>query len=214
MKIFLSKAGLTAIILCSLTSKAFAATSANVGIMSDYVWRGWTQNDRSPSLMAGVDYEGESGFYAGAWTAQVDNAGDDLEVDFYGGFSKEMTSGFAFDIGAINYRYPGESLDFTEVYVTGSYGPIEIGLAKTVSADISASEGDLYSHLTLSKNFGELSVSLTAGNYDFEAGGSTQNYQIAAGQEFSFGELTGAISKASDDGDTIFSLTWSKSFDF
>ena len=63
--------------------------------------------------------------------------------------------------GAIAYVYPGaKNLDFTEVYLNASYGPVEIGVANTVAADDSSLEGDVYTHLTLSKEIGPFEVSV------------------------------------------------------
>jgi hypothetical protein len=215
MNPLLKKVALAATISCVLSSQAFAGASANIGVMSDYMWRGMSQNDNQASAMAGLDYEMDNGLYVGTWAANVANDGDDVEVDFYAGFSKELSGGFGYDIGAIAYVYPGADLDFTEVYINGSYGPVEIGVASTVAADDSTIEGDLYSHITLSKEVGPFGASATIGNYDFDAGGDQQNYQLTASYEIpaGFGELTGAIDKISS-GDSIASLTFSKSFDF
>lgn len=76
--------------------------SANVGYASEYYFRGIYQEESSAS--AGIDYE-NSGFYIGAWTADV---GDGLEVDGYLGWGMETESGFSFGIGATTYQYTGE----------------------------------------------------------------------------------------------------------
>jgi uncharacterized protein (TIGR02001 family) len=219
MKPLLKKVALAATISCALSSQAFAGASANIGVMSDYVWRGMTQNGGDAALMGGFDYEMDNGLYVGTWAANADNDGDQVEVDFYAGFSKELSGGFGYDIGVVAYIYPGaENLDFTEVYLNASYGPVEIGVANTVSADDTNIEGDIYTHLTLSKDMGPFGVSATAGNYDFDAGGDQQDYQLAASYEIpkGFGELTGAVdwlSTAAGD-DSRVGLTWSKGFDF
>ena len=44
--------------------------SANVGITSDYIWRGMTQSD-GISIQGGFDYAAENGFYAGIWGANI-----------------------------------------------------------------------------------------------------------------------------------------------
>ena len=218
MKLLIKNIAIVATISCTLSSQAFAGASANIGIMSDYVWRGMTQNDGDYSVMGGLDYEMDNGLYVGTWAAEVANSTDNIEVDIYAGFSKELSNGFGYDIGVISYIFPGDNYDATEVYFTGSYGPIELGFASTVSADNSDAEGDLYTHLTLSKDIGPFGVSATAGNYDFDAGGDQQNYQLAASYEIpkGFGELTGVIDWLETDSsdDSRVGLTWSKSFDF
>lgn len=219
MNTVLKKAAIAATISCALTSTAFAGASANIGLMSDYIWRGWTQNSNDPSLMGGLDYEASNGLYVGTWAAQVDNTGDDYELDLYAGFAKELSNGFGFDVGAISYIYPGADLDFTEVYLNGSYKFVEFGIASTVDADNAASEGDLYTHLTLSKDFGPISASATIGNTNFDAAGvdSVNHYQLAGTYSIpnNVGDLTAAIDDTDETGSSpIASLTYSKSFDF
>ena len=218
MNTYFKQATLAATLSCALTSTAFAGASANIGFMSDYVWRGWTQNDNNPSLMGGVDYEADNGLYVGTWAANVDNDGDDLEVDLYAGFSKELANGFGYDIGVIGYIYPGATdWDFTELYVNGSYKFVEVGVASVIDADDPTIEDTLYTHLTLSKDIGPFGVSATTGltSYDAPNSNDDAHYQLAASYEIpdNFGELTGAVDRV-DTEDTVVSLTWSKSFDF
>jgi len=220
MNTVIKKTAIAATISLALTSTAFAGASANIGVMSDYVWRGVTQNNSDPSLMGGLDYEASNGFYVGTWAAQVDNDGDDLELDIYGGYSKELANGLSYDVGAIQYLYPGVSgsgADFTEIYANASYKFVEVGVASTVSADNDASEGDLYTHLTLSKDIGPIAASATVGNYNFDAAGadSVNNYQVAGTYASSIGDITAAYDSTDVSGsDDIVSLTWSKGFDF
>ena len=78
---------------------AMADLSANVGMVSDYIFRGVYQEDTSAS--AGLDYEDESGFYIGTWGADV---GDGLETDLYFGYAGE--AGDQTDIGRhLCHRY-------------------------------------------------------------------------------------------------------------
>ncbi len=219
MNTVLKKVAIAATISCALSSTTFAGTSANIGVMSDYVWRGWTQNAGDPSIMGGLDYEASNGLYLGTWAAQVDNAGDDVEIDLYGGFAKELSNGLGYDVGIIAYTYPGDSLDFTELYLNGSYKFIEIGVASTIAADNTTSEGDLYTHLTLSKDFGPISTSVTFGNTNFNATGvdNVNHTQIAATYSIpnNAGDLTVAFDDTDETGSNpIYSLTYSKSFDF
>ena len=87
---------------------ASAEVSYNIGWASEYYYRGILQNDSSGS--AGIDWE-DSGFYAGAWTADV---GDGLEVDGFFGYSIEIGSGFTAGVGFTGYYYTGEFDDTYE----------------------------------------------------------------------------------------------------
>ncbi len=103
--------------LLGFSATASADVSYNVGFASEYYYRGILQNDSSAS--AGVDYE-ESGFYAGAWTADV---GDGLEIDGYFGYGIETEEGFSASLGFTGYYYTGEFDDtYEELNLNLGYG--------------------------------------------------------------------------------------------
>ena len=60
--------------------------TANVGLFSDYRFRGISQTATRPALQGGFDYAHSSGFYVGNWNSNVDaSAGypdGNLEMDF------------------------------------------------------------------------------------------------------------------------------------
>ena len=45
--------------------------TGNVGIYSQYIFRGLTQTNGDPALQGGVDYAHSSGFYLGAWGSNI-----------------------------------------------------------------------------------------------------------------------------------------------
>ena len=62
--------------LLATSSAAFAQTAPaaaesaiayNVGVVSEYRYRGIAQTKGDPALQGGVDYTNPNGFYAGAW---------------------------------------------------------------------------------------------------------------------------------------------------
>jgi uncharacterized protein (TIGR02001 family) len=124
----------------SIKLAAFAATAAlalgtaaqaqdkpefsfNVGVASDYVFRGFSQTDSKPQVYGGADV-GIGIFYAGAWLSNVD-FGDstDMEYDLYAGF-KPTLGPVSLDVGILRYGYTNQSdgadLDFWEGKVAGS----------------------------------------------------------------------------------------------
>jgi len=131
--------------------------SYNVGLYSQYIFRGLTQTDRKPALQGGVDLTHSSGFYLGAWGSNIDwlkapygpGAADDytyykkggnLEVDLYGGFRTELgKSGVGIDVGVLQYWYPGTlrggfaKANTTELYGALSYGWLQAKLSGVVS---------------------------------------------------------------------------------
>lgn len=46
--------------------------SANIGAVSNYVWRGVTQTGDQAAVQGGLDVAHESGFYAGTWASNID----------------------------------------------------------------------------------------------------------------------------------------------
>jgi uncharacterized protein (TIGR02001 family) len=168
--------------------------SANVTITNDYRYRGITQSNYMPAIQGGFDYAHESGFYIGNWNSTISWIGDQnppttapLEMDFYGGFKKELIApGFASDFGVLQYYYPTKGFtstfmqnpNSTELYIAQNFkfGPIsgfvKLSYAITTLFGIPNSAGSMYPDLTM--------------NYDTGFWGLTANghigYQYIAGQ--------------------------------
>lgn len=140
----------TALACAAAAAALLAASSAsaqdgpqiawNVGVFSDYVFRGYSQTDEEAAIQGGVDLTAGS-FYAGAWASNVD-FGDDTtaEVDIYGGFRTEA-GGFALDLGAVAYLYveapDGTDYDYVEFKAAASraIGPVTAGAVVFYSPD-------------------------------------------------------------------------------
>jgi uncharacterized protein (TIGR02001 family) len=135
------------------------AVSANVGVTTDYVFRGISQSLQDPALQAGVDLTCGK-FYLGAWGSKVDFGGDiaNVEVDLYGGY-KTTTGPISWDFGFIYYAYPGHN-NFTELnyleFKVGASGDVWKGgtLGGTVfySPEYTGETGDV---LTLEASFAQ-----------------------------------------------------------
>jgi uncharacterized protein (TIGR02001 family) len=122
-----TKTGLIAALL--LTSGAASADwSGNIGLQSDYYFRGIFQ--KAFSAQGGIDFE-SSGFYAGVWAADVggDIAGDGVEVDGYFGYGSEAGD-FSYGLGFTGYYYTGDFDDtYQEVNLSAGYGFLTIDAA-------------------------------------------------------------------------------------
>ncbi len=97
------------------------ALTSNVGIVSEYVFRGIRQTWGNPALQGGVDYAHESGFYAGAWLSNTSGnlyANANIEVDLYGGY-RGAVDDFAYDVGVLQFLFPGANYD--KITPAGSY---------------------------------------------------------------------------------------------
>lgn len=84
--------------------------TANVGITSDYVFNGISQNFRSPAMQGGFDYAHSSGIYLGVWASgisgnQYTNAS--MEWDVYGGYNGKVRDDLDYNIGLMAVLYPG-----------------------------------------------------------------------------------------------------------
>lgn len=107
--------------------------SGNVGLTTDYAFRGISQTDENPAIQGGFNVNHASGLYAGVWGSNVDFNEDEadgdgatLELDVFGGFaSKFGESEFGYDVGVIGYLYPGadedRNYDYAEVYAGLTY---------------------------------------------------------------------------------------------
>ena len=106
----------------SVSALEVEGLSANVGVVSQYIFRGIVQTDTA-SASAGVDYE-NSGFYVGAWAADVQEG---LEIDLYGGYGGELDNGLGYSLGFTTYQYTGDfDTSYNEVNLGLSYGMFSV----------------------------------------------------------------------------------------
>ena len=124
----------------------------NVGLYSQYIFRGLTQTDRGPAVQGGVDLTHSSGFYLGAWGTNISwlrddyfgattyNSGGRVELDLYGGYRYNFANGVGIDFGALQYVYPGSRnkasfarANTTEIYGALSYGWVQAKISTVVS---------------------------------------------------------------------------------
>ena len=115
-----------AAVLLLTAGVANAQVSATVTAVSDYDFRGQTQTAGDPALQGSIDYAHGSGWYIGAWASNIDFGnccGENMELDLYTGFAGAAENGIGWDVGLIDYTYPGTDVDvdFFEVYASISY---------------------------------------------------------------------------------------------
>lgn len=157
-----------AAICAAMPMVASAQLSANVGVTTNYKFRGQDQKSTSarwikPALQGGVDYTfGDSGFYVGNWNSTVDwLSGNKLEMDFYGGY-KFKAADVDWDVGALTYVYPGNSTgNTTELYGAGTYGPITLKYSHTVSKDYFGWAGNQLNSSSKGRGTGYLNVAFS-----------------------------------------------------
>ena len=141
----------------------------NVGVMSDYWYRGVFQSESA--VMFGADYE-KNGIYIGTWMADVDTG---IEMDVYGGYGFTIL-GMDSYIGATGYYYSDNfDSDYEEINTGLSYGRISydysVGKYKTTTEqDYTWAEVTVDFTDNLSFSYGEwgkdLKGSVTKVNYN------------------------------------------------
>ena len=149
----------------ALPMVASAQLTANVSVTTNYKFRGQDQKSSSaqwvkPALQGGVDYAfGDSGFYVGNWNSTVDWLDNNkLEMDFYGG-NKFKAADVDWDVGLLTYVYPGNTLgNTTELYGSGTLGPVTVKYSHTVSKDYFGWAGTKYDSTYKGRNTGYLNV--------------------------------------------------------
>lgn len=114
---------------------AASPVAFNVGVVTDYRYRGISQTRLKPALQGGVDYAGPAGIYLGAWASSIKWVKDlggkgSVELDVYGGWKGEVGAGLTLDIGALTYQYHDNKLptsaNTTELYTALSFGPATV----------------------------------------------------------------------------------------
>ncbi len=194
---------------------AQAGVSANIGMVSNYIFRGVEQTE-SASASAGLDFESDSGFYIGTWAADVESG---LEYDLYGGWAGEF-EGVSLGLGASGYYYTDTAFDsaYEEVNLSVGYGMFTVGYDK---GTYKPAAGDVdYDHKYLSLAYEDFSatVGLNDGDIDtsddaltyFDLGYSTE---LAAGLDGSINLITTTSEDDTVKDQSYLVLGVSKSFD-
>ncbi len=215
---YIKKTVLSAAVVAGVlvSGQSMAAMEANIGVANNYIWRGMTQTQDQASISGGLDYSGESGFYLGTWTSNVDFGEDatstGYELDFYGGIANEG-DGFGYDLGYIYVAYPSmEDLDFSEVYLNGTFGGLSLGVAMQVDTDADVADKD-YTYLSAGYDFDineEWGMGFYGGKYDNKNEGDVTHYGVSVSK----GDFGFAVDKndKDDDDDPRVTVSWSQTF--
>ena len=217
----------------ALTGIAQAAeVEANVGLTTDYIWRGMSQNAGGTSASGGLDVAYESGAYVGVWVGDTAAASEDdiaagvadfgtQEVDLYFGYAGEA-GGLSYDVGYLAYMYPSSQsddaeADFSEVYVSVGKGPISLSYYYLADADGADAGDSTYIGLDYETDIGnDYSFSLHYGIYDGDFVGDEDQTDIVATVakgDFSLSLVTtDGIGADTADEDDRFVASWGTSF--
>jgi uncharacterized protein (TIGR02001 family) len=158
---------------------AGADVTGNIGLATDYMFRGISQTNDHPAVQGGLDYTHSSGAYAGVWASNLnfeDNNEASIEIDTYAGMTGKVDD-LSWKFGGVRYNYPGVSdrsnlhYDYWEFGPTLSYplGPVTTSLTVQWSPNFFNETGKaLYSELGLSIPIEQFTLGGTAGHQDIK----------------------------------------------
>jgi len=197
----------------------------NIGVVSDYRYRGISQSKLKPALQGGIDYA-NGPIYVGTWLStiswvkdamvayngaqaaatppgpMVSEQGAPLEWDLYGGTKGDIIKDtLSYDVGVLAYVYLGQKFH-------------DIGLSNPDT-------GEFYGALTYGVFTGKVSISATP-LFGVPKSKGSQYYDLSAnfdlGSGFSltpdaaYQNITGSVAKAADLSYGDYSLTLGKDF--
>ena len=195
----------------AVSGAAFAQTKAaepdytlsyNVGVVSDYRYRGISQTARKPALQGGADFAHKSGFYVGTWASTIRWIKDtppadrgSVEVDIYGGYKRAINDTFSFDVGGLQYWYvnnnyknaTGTNANTFELYGAISAGPatLKYSHALTDLFGTPNSEGSGYLDLSATFDLGNgFSVVPHVGAQKIKNFGTYVDYSVTGNKDF------------------------------
>jgi uncharacterized protein (TIGR02001 family) len=197
----------------------------NIGVVSDYRYRGISQTKMKPALQGGVDYA-DGPFYVGTWLSTigwvkdsmkiynnaqeaatppgqtVSTSGAPVEWDLYGGTKGDIIKdSLTYDVGVLAYVYLGEKFH-------------EIGMSNPDT-------GEVYGALTYGVFTAKVSISATplfgvpnskgSQYYDLSA-----NFDLGSGftltPDAGYQNVTGSFAKTNNVSYSDYSLTLGKDF--
>jgi uncharacterized protein (TIGR02001 family) len=175
--------------------------SAYAALTTNYVYRGVTQSDNAAAIQLGIDAVTENGFFLGAWGSTVDiefgsTGGRDIELNFYGGYSRNVSDRWTVAAQAVMYVYPGQTgsidYDYEEYSLTANLDD-RIWLEFAYSPDLyhsgsSTTNIELFSERPLSSRW---TLSGGIGHYDTsDLSGRSYNYwQLGVTRSMEWAEL-------------------------
>ena len=205
--------------------------SFNVSLTSDYRYRGISQSRLKPALQGGADYALPNGFYVGTWastitwikdtgqlfTPPVDTGSAPVEIDFYGGYKGEIQKDFTYDVGVLQYWYPGNHLanvaknaNTFEIYGALTYGPATVKYSHSLTTLFGTVDSKGSGYLDVSATFDVAGFAVTphvghqkVKNWDY---GSYTDYSLTVSKDAAGFTWSGAVvgTDAKHDANAVF----------
>jgi uncharacterized protein (TIGR02001 family) len=159
-----------------------SSLSFNVGAVSEYRYRGYSQSRFEPAVQGGFDYADKSGAYIGVWGSSIKWIKDlggksNTEVDIYGGY-KFTVGNVGYDVGFLRYQYSGNALspnaNTNELYGAATVGPVTFKYSRSSGNLFGTSDSKGSTYLDMTANFD------LGGGYSFTP---HLGYQMVKGDE-------------------------------
>jgi uncharacterized protein (TIGR02001 family) len=182
--------------------------TGNVGVTSDYVFRGISMSDgTAPAVQGGLDYTFSFDMYTGLWISSASALGASgrdaggNEADLYAGYAMRIGK-FDLTAGAIYYAYteahetsPGsQDINFYEGFVGAGFGPVAVKVFYTPDYGLSTNSKEaLYATATVKLDLTDTITILP--QVGFSSGDGIKNVW---GEEYVDYSITG-VKKLKDD---------------
>ena len=149
--------------------------TTNVGLFSQYVFRGISYTQKKPAVQGGADFAHSSGLYLGIWGSQISSKAIQNavgEIDVYGGYATTVGD-FGVDVGFLQFIFPGghytglgENYQTLEASVAVSWKMLKLKYShaltdyfgfndRTFGAGRGDSKGSYYLDMTAAVPFGD-----------------------------------------------------------
>ena len=169
-------AGITSV---SATEVLDGNLTGNLGLTSNYEFRGISLSNNGPAIQGGIDYQHKSGVYVGNWNSSmrgVPNMNNDdidnnsgVQSNLYAGWRGDVYKGVIVDVGTISYLYPtassgGSKINYStnEVYAGVGYGPVSVKYSQSTSNyfGLNNSSGTQYLQADIKQSLGPIAPQL------------------------------------------------------
>ena len=145
--------------------------TGNAVLVTDYRYRGLSLSGGDPAIQGSINLNHSSGFYVGTWASSLEDSPvyGNMEIDVYGGWTGEVTSGLTADAGLVYYVYPNGKVgdgNYFEPYASLSttFGPAtaKVGVAYAWKQNSLGGDDNLYVYTDLGAGIPDTPISVSA----------------------------------------------------
>ena len=138
--------------------------SANVGMVSNYVWRGDSQTNDKAAIQGGFDYA-KGPVSIGTWASSLVSG---TEIDLYGSYSFGPVT-----VGLIDYYYTADNSNSYELNIGGDLGPVSLMYSYAPDGGAWYAEGSYSMEISKGYSLGVHVGTTDASEADYTIGVST-----------------------------------------